>query len=114
MLYVLRDDQGNIKAVSEQAISANWQAVSLEDESLHAFLNNNPAVGSKVMEAADADFIRVLEDVIDLLIDKELIQFTELPVPVQTKLLNRRRYREELTSEKDTTHLLDNDDNSLI
>ena len=104
MLYALRDEQDNIMAVSERAISADWKPISLEDEALHAFLNKNPAIGNKVMQAADADFIRVLEDVIDLLIDKELIQFTELPPPVQTKLLNRRRYREELTSKRDTTN----------
>ncbi len=113
MLYALRDEKGEIMAVSEKAITPDWKPISLEDEALHAFLNNNPAIGNKVMQAADADFIRVLEDVIDLLIDKELIQFTELPGPVQTKLLNRRRYREELKNNKDTTQLLDNDD-SLI
>ncbi|WP_330926696.1 tryptophan synthase subunit beta like protein [Candidatus Sororendozoicomonas aggregata] len=110
MLYVLKDSEGHITAVSEQAISSDWHAVSLEDEALHAFLEKNPTMGNKVMEAADADFIRVLEDVIDLLLDKELIRFTELPVPVQNKLLNRRRYRENLCGKKDTTHLLDSDD----
>ena len=110
MLYVLRDEQGNIQAVAETAISDKWQAVDLEDDALHAFLSKNPSVGNKVMEAADADFIRVLEDVIDILIDKEVIQFTEFPIPVQNKLLNRRRYREELRKDKDTNHLLDDDD----
>ena len=110
MLYVLKDENQQIIAVSERALADGWEAVDLEDESLHAFLQSNPAIGNKVMQAADADFIRVLEDVIDLLIDKQIIQFTELPNPVQTKLLNRRRYREEMRGDSDTTHLLDGDD----
>ena len=108
MLYVLRDESQQIIAVSERKIGDSWDSVDLEDEALHAFLQKNPNIGNKVMQAADADFIRVLEDVIDLLCDKQVIQFTDLPNPVQTKLLNRRRYREMIT-EPDSTHLLDND-----
>ncbi|WP_051786397.1 hypothetical protein [Endozoicomonas numazuensis] len=110
MLYALKDEKGNIQAVSDKQLSEEWVFVNLEDEAVHAFLHRNPAIGGKVMQAADADFIRVLEDVIDLLIDKQIIQFTELPDPVQNKLLNRRRYREELRGQDDTTHLIDGGD----
>lgn len=110
MLYALKDESGEIVAVSDRALTDDWKFVDLEDEAVHSFLQRNPAIGGKVMQAADADFIRVLEDVIDLLIDKSIIQFTELPDPVQNKLLNRRRYREEMRGLDDTTHLLDSDD----
>ncbi|MGB1272092.1 MAG: hypothetical protein ACPG5T_08465 [Endozoicomonas sp.] len=113
MLYALKDEQDNIVAVSEQALTDEWQAVDMDDEALQAFLKKNPDMGGKVMQAADADFIRVLEDVIDLLIDKQVIQFTELPDPVQMKLLNRRRYRESLRSQSDTTQLLEGGDGIL-
>ena len=109
MLYVSRDENQQIIAVSEQQLDDSWDAVDLEDEALHAFLQKNPAIGDKVMQAADADFIRVLEDVIDLLCDKQVISFTELPPPVQKKLLIRRRYRAEIRGNPDNTHLLDND-----
>ena len=110
MLYALKDDQQQIIAVSERQLTEDWLEVDLEDKELAKFLKDNPSVGSKVMQAADADFIRVLEDIIDLLIDKGIIQFTELPVPVQSKLLNRRQYREQLRGAADTTHLMDSDD----
>ena len=110
MLFALRDEKQSIIAVSERKLTDDWEHIELEDEALHAFLQKNPAIGSKVMQAADADFIRVLEDVIDLLVDKQVIQFTELPNPVQTKLLNRRRYREEMRGQSDTTQLLDGDE----
>ena len=42
----------------------------------------------------DADFIRVIEDVIDTLISKNVINITDLPVNAQTKLFGRKGYRQ--------------------
>ena len=106
MLYALRDEQGEVCAVSDRQLSKDWESVDFEDNSLQRFLKRNPTASNEVMESSDADFIRVLEDVIDLLIDKQIIQFTEFPDAVQKKLLNRRRYRESLRYDSDTTPLL--------
>lgn len=110
MLFALRDETQSIIAVSEKKLNSDWEAVELEDDDVRAFLQENPEISERVMEAQDAGFIRVLEDVIDLLLDKQVIQFTELPDPVQTKLLNRRRYRETMRELSDTTQLLEGDD----
>ena len=114
MLYALKDDKGMIIAVSERQLSDDWSSVDLEDEAVMVFLQRSPTIGGKVMQAADADFIRVLEDVIDLLIDKSVIQFTELPDPVQNKLLSRRRYREELRNNDDRTNLISGEDEGIF
>ena len=114
MLYALKDNDGAIIAVAEKPLSDEWRSVDLEDEAVHTFIQRNPTVGGKLMQAADADFIRVLEDVIDLLIDKSVIQFTELPNPVQNKLLNRRRYREELRNKDDRTNLINGEDEGIF
>ncbi|USE36880.1 hypothetical protein [Endozoicomonas sp. SCSIO W0465] len=110
MLYVLRDDNHQVCAVSDKPLSNQWQRADMEDKSLKLFLQKNPEISTGIMESSDADFIRVLEDVIDLLIDKQIIQFTEFPEAVQSKLLNRRRYRESLRSNSDTTQLLEDGD----
>lgn len=110
MLYVLRDDNNQVCAVSDKPLSNEWERADMDDESLKLFLQNNPEISTGIMESSDADFIRVLEDVIDLLIDKQIIQFTEFPDVVQRKLLNRRRYRESLRSNSDTTQLLEDGD----
>ncbi|MFK0569736.1 hypothetical protein [Endozoicomonas sp.] len=110
MLYVLRDDNNQVCAVSDKLLSNEWKRADMEDEGLKLFLQNNPEISTEVMASYDADFIRVLEDVIDLLIDKQVIQFTEFPDAVQTKLLNRRRYRDNLLS-PDITQLLEDGDN---
>ena len=112
MLYALRDEKGQIIAVSEKRVSDNWETIDLEDDAVSAFLQRNPIAGQKLMQAADADFIRVLEDVIDLLIDKDIIQFTELPDPVQIKLLNRRKYREGIRDYR--TKLISGEDEGII
>ena len=114
MLFALKDDKGNIVAIAEKPLNDDWTSVNFEDEAVHSFLQLNPTIGGKLMQAVDADFIRVLEDVIDLLIDKSVIQFTELPDPVQSKLLNRRRYREELRANDDRTNLIEGDDEGIF
>ncbi|WP_067515766.1 hypothetical protein [Endozoicomonas ascidiicola] len=110
MIYVLRDENNEISAISEKPLSEQWHSIDTEDEGLKQFLKRNPDAGNQLMETSDIEFIRVLEDVIDLLIDKEVIQFTEFPDAVQRKLLNRRRYRESLRSQSDATQLLENGD----
>lgn len=114
MLYVLRDDNHQVCAVSDKPLSNEWEQAAMDDESLKLFLQNNPQISTGIMESSDADFIRVLEDVIDLLIDKQIIQFTEFPDVVQAKLLNRRRYRESLRSNTDTTRLLEDGEDGIF
>lgn len=47
---------------------------------------------------SDLSLIRALEDLIDVLIQKDVLRLTDLPVSVQTKLLSRRRLRGSLRS----------------
>ena len=57
----------------------------------------------------DADFIRVIEDVIDTLISKNVINITDLPLEAQTKLFGRKGYRQRAA--KDALKLFgDNDE----
>lgn len=108
MLYAKKDEAGLIIAVSQQKVDANWKLVSFTDNAMREFLarNEDEELKNQILEDADADFIRVLEDLIELLINKEVLQFTELPTPVQEKLLSRRWYREHASQEQ-TTILMD-------
>lgn len=49
-----------------------------------------------MLSHTDTGLVRVLEDLIDILIGKGLLQFTDLPEPAQNKLLARRLTREQL------------------
>ena len=58
---------------------------------MRAFLSqwtNNSA-----LDDSDLEFIRVLEDLLDVLMDKRVFLFTELPEEAQAKLLNRQALR---------------------
>ena len=45
----------------------------------------------------DADFVRVLEDVIDTLIVKNILNITDLPEQAQAKLFARKSFRERVS-----------------
>jgi hypothetical protein len=50
---------------------------------------------------SDIEFIRVIEDVIDVLIDKKLLTFTDLPDKVCEKILSRKDARDRLAGSND-------------
>jgi hypothetical protein len=62
---------------------------------LAAFLGDGEA-GRESIDQTDQDFVRVLEDVVQLLIDKGVILFTDLPDSAQEKIMRRQRLRSEL------------------
>lgn len=50
---------------------------------------------------SDIDFIRVIEDLVNVLIDKNLITFTDLPLKVREKIVNRLDARGRLSGTND-------------
>lgn len=50
---------------------------------------------------SDIDFIRVIEDLIDILINKNLLTFTDLPSKVREKIINRNDARGRLAGTND-------------
>jgi hypothetical protein len=61
---------------------------------------------AQALSESDTAIARVLEDLIDILISRGVIQFTDLPEAAQGKLLNRRQTRAML---KDSLQLLPGD-----
>jgi hypothetical protein len=49
----------------------------------------------------DADFVRVLEDLIDALIANGTLRMTDLPIQAQQKLTQRKHQRERLSEHLD-------------
>lgn len=60
---------------------------------------------------SDAGVARITEDLIDILITRGLIQFTDFPPAAQAKLLERRQTRSVLSNR---LRLLDEGDSDLI
>ena len=59
-------------------------------------VNGEDGKPAELWTLADLGIARVTEDLIDLLIDKGVISFTELPENAQKKLIDRRGLRNEL------------------
>lgn len=92
MPYVKRDEKGNVVAASLAADAGCPEEVAASDPALAVFLQGMESEVSTLL-ASDLDLIRVLEDVVELLIAKGVILFTELPADAQQKILRRQRLR---------------------
>lgn len=116
MPFVERDSSGNIVAVATAATASAGEWLDAGDPALTAFVGRvAPAASAQAggalaqLESSDLGLIRVLEDLIDTLLAKDVIRFTDLPIPAQNRLLQRRSLRESLNS----VSLLD-DDSGLL
>ena len=107
MLYVERDTEGKIIALHNKPAKGISERKSLMDEEVHAFLSQNIDTDSSVQMLAlsDMGIIRILEDLIDLLIRKNIILFTELPPEAQEKITVRKQVREKIVP----SHLIEDD-----
>lgn len=90
-MFIKRDQQGQIVAVSQTPIDGFTSSVCTDEQELHQFLKTN--CPSNSLEESDADFIRVLDDLINLLVEQRVIQFTDLPMAAQRKLFARESLR---------------------
>src|SRR5512136_3055395 len=99
MPYVERDQEGTVRALMATPGACAEFLPAEHPEVLH-FLSAAPGqvgdASGMEMLLSDLKMIRVIEDVIDLLIAKGVIIFSDLPVPVQQKILQKRGKREKL------------------
>jgi hypothetical protein len=91
MPYVRRNAEGRIDALfAEPAPDASELLPSSHIEVL-AFLGVDTVAAA--FGALDADFVRVTEDLIHTLIEKGVLQFTDLPPEARRKLQARETFR---------------------
>lgn len=100
MPYVIRDDDGNVVALSEVPLEEPPEEVEPDHPEVLDFVGRVVAlreegVGDPFL-VADLDFVRVAEDLIELLIKKGVIALAELPPEAQEKLMGRRALRHSL------------------
>lgn len=100
MAYVERDQQGKIIAVYDKPQTGAEENLSIDSAELMAFLGNSASVDDAraVLTTSDTTLIRVLEDLINTLIDKNVIMFTDLPLAAREKLAQREKIRGHLNS----------------
>jgi hypothetical protein len=100
MPFVKRDEQGAVVAVSQESGPGFTEELPKDDPAIAAFIKG-VGNGASTLQASDLDLIRVLEDVVELLIAKGLILFTELPEDAQQKIMRRQQMRTQAGNLKD-------------
>jgi hypothetical protein len=94
MAYIRRSAEGAIIAASAaQKIDANWQEIDDKDPEYVAYLEQ-AMMTSMPFRESDIQFSRVLEDLITILIDRHVIQFTDFPLAAQNRMNERQSMRQ--------------------
>jgi hypothetical protein len=94
MPYITRNEEGAIASLLRDAPSADAEFLAADHPDISAFLG---AADGADFHRLDADFVRVIEDVIDTLIAKNILNITDLPDQAQAKLFARKSFRERIT-----------------
>ena len=108
MIYIKRDKNNEIEDI-QFSERPDYKIASLFDPEIKAFTekSQNAELIKKILKTMDMEMVRVIEDLVDILVDRRLILFTDLPEPVQNKLLFKRSIRENLSPE---TSKIDDDE----
>jgi hypothetical protein len=106
MTYIKRNPSGKLVAVSSGPMDGFVEATMEDQDDLVDYGVELLGREDHDLLKTDLDFVRVLEDVIELLMAKNVIQFTELPDASQAKMLARKKLRDGLSNKLD---LLEND-----
>ena len=93
MPYVRRNAEGLIESLHRSPDQTS-EFIADGDAEVMAFVGGEPPAG---FDRLDADFVRVLEDVIDTLIVKNVLNITDLPEQAQAKLFARKSFRERVS-----------------
>ena len=121
MLYAKINEEGIIIDVSTSQSDEYNQLVAPNEPTVASILESKFTTASATQEMlsnSDNDMMRIIEDLIDLLTEKRLIQFTELPLAAQKKLLGRKWVRRVHNNYDDSlmtdNHNLTGNEDSLI
>ena len=98
MPYVVRDDSGAIISVLAQPSNGSERLDASNEELQRFFFDNEDADNAlkEVLVASDLSFVRVLEDLIGVLLEKGVLMHTDLPEAAQTKIMQRRDIRTQI------------------
>ena len=90
MRFVLRNTSGSICSVHGEPVPGA-EALSVGHPEVQAFMASDEQQSS--FAGLDADLVRVLEDLIDVLIERNVLRITDLPAEAQQKLFARKHFR---------------------
>lgn len=92
MLHALRNESGQIVSVHRDPVVGSLPLAVGDPEVVEFF--SGAAAPAASFASLDADLVRVLEDLVDVLIQRQVIRVTDLPLAAQRKLYERKQFRE--------------------
>lgn len=97
MPYVLRDATGRMIALSEVPLEEGAEEVDSDDPEVLAMIarlaETDLTIAGDRFLSSDLAFIRVIEDVVEILIRKGVLSISELPPAARDKMMERRALR---------------------
>jgi hypothetical protein len=99
MPFVTRDGDGRLIAIAEYPLDDDPEELPPDDPEVVAFIERTceggggPDDDDRPFVSADLSFIRVVEDLIEVLMRKGVISLADLPPAAQEKLMSRRAMR---------------------
>lgn len=111
MPYVSRDADGRINGVSDRPGPNATELLPSDHPDLVRFINEvSPDSMRQRLNQSDLEMARIAEDLIDVLIARNILNFTDLPREAQRKLVARQKLRRNLSA---LTTLVNEDDDIL-
>ena len=100
MPYVIRDDSHQIIGLSAEPVGTTPELLPDDHPDILAYQKTRQGSKSAQEELVETDLAmaRIVEDLIDVLISKNIINFTDLPLPAQRKLTGRQKLRSNLST----------------
>ena len=113
MPFVSRNEQGAITGVFNKPTPIAQEQLDIDDTELRRYLEDGATQDARdTLAVSDREMARIVEDLIDVLIAKNIINFTDFPPEAQKKMLRRRSLRRNLSILKDLAS--DEDDNVIV
>ena len=98
MPYVSRDENGQIAAIYRSPQGGASEELAPDDPEIIQFLSDAGSAEQLKWELFVTDLLmgRLVEDLVDVLITRNVIAFTDLPTGAQRKLMLRRHLRDKM------------------
>ena len=100
MPFIKRDASGSIAEIFERPTSEAMEFLESEDPEIARYVTSHqvdPGIRER-LTLTDTEMARVVEDLIDILIDKGVITANDLPEAVHAKLRRRRSLRQSISA----------------
>ncbi len=94
MVYVQRDEKGRVLRVEHEPFDCMTQSLSANDpEVRNWFASRCLHDHLMALQHSDLELVRVLEDLVQVLVSRGVMNYTDLPEPARRKLQHRAQAR---------------------